>query len=130
MYNLTVNQKTDIKSHILDSIDCEDIELKRSNEFDIVKYFMNRFESEMDWNIKQNGYIPALEYWLSGLALAIDYNYYDIAERLKRSGVDVMRLDGDYKAIVYKWFNLTARLLNEMFNRVRKGNSPIIKRSV
>ena len=48
-----------------------------------IKYLRDRFTSEYGWMIERVGKIKACREWLLGLAINIDYTYYDIEQRLK-----------------------------------------------
>lgn len=55
-----------------------------------IAYLKDRFYSEYQWNIDRYGKIKACREWLLGLALNVDYTYFDIEQKLKEWGV----LDG------------------------------------
>lgn len=48
-----------------------------------IAYLKDRFCSEYQGNIDRLGKIKACREWLLGLALNVDYSYYDIEQKLK-----------------------------------------------
>ena len=79
-----------IRQYILDCIDegLENEDLTTDQEK--IKYLQDRFNSEYGWMIQRVGKINACREWLLGLALNVDYSYYNIEQRLKLWGI----LDG------------------------------------
>ena len=79
-----------IRQYILDCIDegleGEDLTTDQGK----IQYLRERFNSEYRWMIQRVGKIKACREWLLGLALNVDYSYYDIEQRLKLWGI----LDG------------------------------------
>lgn len=55
-----------------------------------IAYLKDRFHSEYQWSIDRYGKLKACREWLLGLALNVDYSYYDIEQKLKEWGI----LDG------------------------------------
>ena len=76
-----------IRQYIIDCIDegleGEDITTDQAK----IKYLRDRFTSEYGWMIERVGKIKACREWLLGLALNVDFSYYDIEQRLKLWGV-------------------------------------------
>ena len=72
-----------IRQYILDCIEegleGEDLTTEQAK----IKYLRDRFNSEYGWMIQRVGKIKACREWLLGLALMVDYSYYDIEKRLK-----------------------------------------------
>ena len=69
--------KKNYKNYILSTIE-EDTEGKPiKTDEEKIKYIFDRFYSEYGWNIERVGKQKAMEEWLSGLALNIEY--YDDA---------------------------------------------------
>ena len=52
-----------------------------------INYLRDRFTYEYDWMILKVGAVKACRKWLLGLALNVDFTYYDIEQRLKLWGV-------------------------------------------
>ena len=52
-----------------------------------IAYLKERFYSEYQWNIDRLGKIKACREWLLGLALNVDYTYFDIEQKLKEWGI-------------------------------------------
>ena len=72
-----------IRQYILDCIDegLENEELTTDQEK--IKYLRDRFNFEYGWMVERVGKIKACREWLLGLALNVDFSYYDIEQRLK-----------------------------------------------
>lgn len=76
-----------IRQYILDCINegLEGEDLTTDQEK--IQYLRNRFSSEYGWMIQRVGSLKACREWLLGLALMVDYTYYDIEQRLKLWGI-------------------------------------------
>ena len=75
--------KEAVNSYILDCINSEDVELNTPTEK--IEHLVKRFNQEAGHEIKRQGSIQdALAYWLSGLAIDLDYTYYNILELAKK----------------------------------------------
>lgn len=76
-----------IRQYILDCIDegLENEDLTTDQEK--IKYLRDRFTSEYGWMVERVGKIKACREWLLGLALNVDYIYYNIEQRLKLWGI-------------------------------------------
>ena len=76
-----------IRQYILECIDegleGEDLTTDQAK----IKYLRDRFNSEYGWMIQRVGTVKACREWLLGLALMVDYTYYDIEQRLKLWGI-------------------------------------------
>jgi hypothetical protein len=79
-----------------------------TTDHDIMQYAVDRFMSEAGYEIKrQNSIQGAVEYWLSGLALDIDYNYCDIVKRAE-AWHECTLTEKQAEMICEKWFNFMA----------------------
>lgn len=76
-----------IRQYILDCISegLENEDLTTDQEK--IKYLRDRFTSEYGWMILKVGTIKACREWLLGLALNVDFSYYNIEQHLKLWGV-------------------------------------------
>ena len=64
-----------VKLYILNSVSDQ----AESNEMmQIIKYIDGRFNAEYEWLIQKVGKVNAMNEWLQGLALNIDYENYEI----------------------------------------------------
>ena len=76
-----------IRQYILDCIDegleGEDLTTDQAK----IQYLRDRFASEYSWMIQRVGKIKACREWLLGLALNVDFTYYDIEKRLATWGI-------------------------------------------
>ena len=76
-----------IKDYLLTVIADEDHELENPAEKELFAYAANRYASEYAWNENRLNRVDNIKEWLLGLALNVDYTYYDIGLRLKDWGV-------------------------------------------
>ena len=78
------------KDYILACLDNEDELIdKNLSRKEKIKYLFNRFNSEYGWKIgrtREDTKQSVIAEWLSGLAIAITYSYYDIIELSKNMG--------------------------------------------
>ena len=78
--------KKNYKNYILSTIE-EDGEGKPiKTDEEKIKYIFDRFYSEYGWNIERVGKQKAMEEWLYGLALDIEYYYSSIVELAVKMG--------------------------------------------
>lgn len=108
-----------IKAYLLTVIaDC-DHELESPNDKDLIKYCKERFYSEYGFMVARVGLQNAIREWLLGLALNVEYSYYDIEQLLLSWGV----LDDKYtenkldNELDLYWTRLSSNLA-QMFNKV------------
>lgn len=103
-----------IKAYLLTVLAEQDHELENPTEQDLFKYASERFNAEYDYMIKRVGSLAACHEWLLGLALNVDYTYYDIEQLLKNWGV----LDGSEDEDTLQdeldqyWYRLAAVLVS------------------
>ena len=76
-----------IKAYLLTAIASEDHELDNPTDEQLFEYAFNRYASEYAWNENRLSRQDNIKEWLLGLALNVDYTYYDIGLRLKEWGV-------------------------------------------
>ena len=76
-----------IRQYILNCIYEGHYNEELTDEQEKIKYLRDRFASEYSWMIQRVGKIKACREWLLGLALNVDYTYYDIEQRLKLWGI-------------------------------------------
>lgn len=76
-----------IKAYLLTVLATEDLELENPTDQDLFNYAFNRYASEYAWNENRLNRVDNIKEWLLGLALNVDYTYYDIGLRLKEWGV-------------------------------------------
>lgn len=76
-----------IKAYLLEVISTEDHEIENPTEKELFTYAANRYASEYAWNENRLSRLENIKEWLLGLALNVDYTYYDIGLRLKEWGV-------------------------------------------
>lgn len=82
-----------IKAYLLTVLATEDHEIVDPTDDQLFEYAFNRYVSEYSWNENRLSRTANIKEWLLGLALNVDYTYYDIGLRLKDWGV----LTGDEK---------------------------------
>ena len=93
--------------------DCSTDELK-------IQFLKARFYSEYGYYVSRLGLQNAVREWLLGLALNIDFSYYDIEKRLQLWGI----LEGKYsekkleKELDLYWDRLACNIV-KMFNKVK-----------
>jgi len=81
--------KDNYKKYILSTIETGLNDEELTNDKDKIEYLFSRFHSEYGWNIKNVGKYQAMSEWLSGLALDIDFTYYDIVQlAIKMGSID------------------------------------------
>ena len=118
---LTAQNKADIKKYLLNAINSTNDEYDETyTEKKTVEYCYNRFIKEYDYDIKQSGFFIALQNWLSGLAINIDYMNYDILAKAEEWG-QLMYREKDREKIIEQWFKFIAMQLIKMF-RTHKLN--------
>lgn len=76
-----------IKAYLLEVLATEDHELENPTSEQLFSYAANRYASEYAWNENRLSRQENVKEWLLGLALNVDYTYYDIGLRLKEWGV-------------------------------------------
>jgi hypothetical protein len=78
-----MNKYTQAERHIYNAIDSDGFEgcdyfNACSTDAEKAEFSYKRFISEYGWHVKQVGMMKAVENWLAGLALNIDFCNYDI----------------------------------------------------
>ena len=81
-----------VLSVVEDGLDGEEL----TTDQEKIAYLKRRFYSEYQWNIDRLGKIKACREWLLGLALNVDYTYFDIEQKLKEWGI----IDGSETELV------------------------------
>ena len=76
-----------IKAYLLTVLADEDHGLENPTDDQLFQYAFNRYASEYAWNENRLSRQDNIKEWLLGLALNVDYTYYDIGLRLKEWGV-------------------------------------------
>lgn len=76
-----------IKAYLLTVLSTEDHELENPTNKELFGYAANRYASEYAWNENRLDRVSNIKEWLLGLALNVDYTYYDIGLRLKEWGI-------------------------------------------
>ena len=104
--------KQNYVNYILDTID-EDIHGKPLiNKNDKISYIFERFYNEYGWNVEQQGKLKAMNEWLSGLALNIDYTYSDIIKLAVDMGsIDENPSDKLQDKVCENYFNFMANII-------------------
>ena len=99
-------------NYILDTID-EDINGKPLiNNNDKISYIFSRFYAEYGWNVEQQGKFKAMSEWLSGLALNIDYTYYDIIQlAIAMGSIDKNASESLKDKVCDNYFNFMANII-------------------
>lgn len=103
-----------IKQYILDCIDegLEGEDLTTDQEK--INYLRDRFISEYSWMIQKVGSQKACREWLLGLALNVDYIYYDIEKRLATWGITdkshPIYTDGEWLELDRYWDRLACAI--------------------
>lgn len=81
------NFKPAITAYILECLSEEDHGLDNPTDTQLRAYVNNRIMSEYGYLVERVGLQNAIREWLMGLAINVDYTYYDIDQRLKAWGV-------------------------------------------
>ena len=81
------NYKPLVRSYVLSVLSDEDHNIDQPTEQQLFTYAKDRFFSEYGWAVKRLGLQGAIKEWLLGLAIGIDYTYFDIEQRLKSWGI-------------------------------------------
>lgn len=76
-----------IKAYLLEVISTEDHEIENPTEKELFTYVKERFNSEYGFMIDRVGQQNACKEWLQGLALNVEYTYYEIEKLLRKWGV-------------------------------------------
>jgi hypothetical protein len=72
-----------IKAYLLNVLLSEDHTIEDPTATQLFSYAKDRFMSEYGWAIPRQGLQGAIREWLLGLALNVEYTYYDIEVLLK-----------------------------------------------
>lgn len=89
------NYKPVIRSYLLDCLQSEDHNIDQPTEAQLFNYAKQRFFAEYGWQVERLGLSQAIREWLLGLAINVEYTYYDIEQKLLLWGV----LSGNYSDI-------------------------------
>ena len=81
--------KKNYKNYILSTIETDNNDKPIKTDNEKIKYIFDRFNSEYGFMINRVGKQKAMSEWLSGLALNIEYSYYDIVKlAIKMGSID------------------------------------------
>jgi len=120
--------KQNYVNYILDTID-EDINGNTlTNKKNKISYIFERFYSEYSWNIEQQGKLKAMTDWLSGLALNIDYTYYNIIQlAIEMGSIDKNANESLKDKVCDNYFNFMAQIILsiEPTHIITKDNEPV-----
>jgi len=115
-------------NYILNTID-EDINGKPLiNNNDKISYIFSRFYAEYGWNVEQQGKFKAMSEWLSGLALNIDYTYYDIIQlAIAMGSIDEKPSESLKDKVCDNYFNFMAKIILsiEPTHIITRDNEPL-----
>jgi len=115
-------------NYILGTID-EDIDGKPLyKDKDKINYIFSRLYAEYGWCIEQKGKLTALTEWLSGLALNIDYTYYNIIQlAIEMGSIDENPSDKLQEKVCNNYFNFMAQIILslEPSHIITKDNEPL-----
>lgn len=109
-----------IKAYLLEVLESEDHGLDNPSELELIKYCKDRFYAEYSHEIPRKGVQSAIKEWLLGLALGVDYTYYNIEKRLISWGVlEVFSYTENKleKELELYWGRL-ASILRQLFDKV------------
>lgn len=76
-----------IKAYLLSVLATQDHELENPTDEQLFEYAFNRYVSEYAWNENHLSRQDNVKEWLLGLALNVEYTYYDIEQLLLSWGV-------------------------------------------
>ena len=107
---IAMNKSKMIRQYILDCID-EGLEGETlTTDQAKIKYLRDRFNSEYGWMVLRVGKLKACREWLQGLALNVDFYYYDIEKRLESWGITEKShpefIDGEWAELDRYWDRL------------------------
>ena len=112
-----------IRIHLIESITPEDNEgylIESPTIHARINYAKERFNSEMGYLIPRIGRQPAINEWLQGLAINIEYNNYNIVEMYKKWGaVNSDLTDDDRIDVVAIYWDSLAFNLSGLFRGYR-----------
>lgn len=115
-------------NYILDTID-EDIDGKPLfKDKDKINYIFSRFYAEYGWLVEQKGKLAAMTDWLSGLALNIDYTYYNIIQlAIEMGSIDENPSESLQDKVINNYFNFMAKIILsiEPSHIITKDNKPL-----
>ena len=96
----------------------EDIEAMNFKE--VATHTRLIFIHEYSWQLERYGVTKALTEWLQGLALPIDYNYYDIIQLAKDWGsIPENATEKQEEKICDNYWSFMANKLNQLFDGYR-----------
>ena len=120
--------KKNYVNYILNTID-EDIHgWALINRKDKISYIFERFYNEHNWNVKQQGKLKAMNEWLSGLALNIDYTSSDIIKLAVDMGsIGENPSESLQDKVINNYFNFMAKIILsiEPSHIITKDNEPL-----
>jgi len=120
--------KQNYVNYILDTID-EDINGNTLiNKNDKISYIFERFYAEYGWCVEQQGKLKAMTDWLSGLALNIDYTYYNIIQlAIEMGSIDKNASESLKDKVCDNYFNFMATIILsiEPTHMITKDNEPL-----
>ena len=120
--------KQNYVNYILDTID-EDINGNTlTNKKNKISYIFERFYGEYGWCVEQQGKLKAMTDWLSGLALNIDYTYYNIIQlAIEMGSIDKNANESLKDKVCDNYFNFMAQIILsiEPTHIITKDNEPV-----
>ena len=120
--------KQNYVNYILDTID-EDINGNTlTNKKNKISYIFKRFYGEYGWCVEQQGKLKAMTDWLSGLALNIDYTYYNIIQlAIEMGSIDKNANESLKDKVCDNYFNFMAQIILsiEPTHIITKDNEPV-----
>lgn len=81
------NYRPIVRQYVLSVLMDEDHKLDNPTEQQLFAYTKGRFFAEYGWQVSRIGLQQSIREWLLGLALNVEYSYYDIGLLLQSWGV-------------------------------------------
>jgi hypothetical protein len=113
------NYRPLVKSYVLSVLADHDHNLENPTDDQLFAYAKDRFFSEYGWQVKRIGLQPAIREWLLGLALNIEYTYYDIGLLLQSWGIlKGTETEGQREKALGQYWDRVAVVLASEFEKV------------
>lgn len=107
------NYRPIVRAYILSVLADEDHGIESPTEQQLFAYAKDRFFSEYGWQVDRIGLKSAIREWLLGLALNVEYTYYDIGQLLISWGITWNTEHQREKALDQYWDRLAMALFSE-----------------
>ncbi len=112
------NYRPLVKDYVLSVLADEDHGIENPTEQQLFAYAKDRFFSEYGWSVARIGLQKSIREWLLGLAINIEYTYYDIGLKLTQWGIlDGTETENQRDKALDQYWDRVAMVLFSEFNK-------------